>query len=214
MNGESMNQAQKNNKKNDIQKTPSNFEKYKNYIYTGAFLTIFLILFFANNTGGETQEGPYPPYYQKSEVLKLSNYTGKVVILDFWATWCPPCRKGIPDLIQLKKDYKDKGVEVIGISLDNLTHGGATAADVIPFMKSNKINYPIVRGDNEVINNFGGISSIPTSFVVDKEGYIIASYVGLVEKSAYENDIKKALKGGYDKKNLKKAPQFALDVIK
>ncbi|HPN38890.1 MAG TPA: TlpA disulfide reductase family protein [Melioribacteraceae bacterium] len=199
---------------NDTEKKSFDFKKNKNYIYTGIFLTIFFILLIVNNSDGDTLDGPYPPYYSKAEVIKLSDYKGKVVLLDFWATWCPPCRKGIPDLVELKNEFKNKGVEVIGISLDALTHGGQTQKDVVPFMKSNKINYPIVKGNDKVIMDFGGINSIPTSFVVDKEGYIIGSYVGLVEKSAYVNDINKALKGGYDKKSLKKAPNFSLEEIK
>ncbi len=212
-----MSQAQKfgkNVKKTDNQEVTSKWEQYKNYIYTGVFLTVALILFVVNNAGGEPEQGPYPPYYKKVETLKLSDYKGKVVILDFWATWCPPCRKGIPDLVELKKAYKDKGVEIIGLSLDAITHDGSTLRDVVPFMKSNSINYPIVKADNQVINNFGGISSIPTSFVLDKDGNVFASYVGFVEKSVYEADINKALSGKLDTKTLKKAPQFTLEVIK
>ncbi len=204
----------KTNTDNHSEKKSFDFQKNKNYIYSGVFLTIFFILLIVNNAGGDTLDGPYPPYHSKGEVVKLSDYKGKVVLLDFWATWCPPCRKGIPDLVEIKKEFKNKGVEVIGISLDALTHGGQTQKDVIPFMKSNNINYPIVKGNDKVIMDFGGINSIPTSFVIDKEGYIIGSYVGLVEKSAYVNDINKALKGNYDKKSLKKAPNFTLDEIK
>jgi thiol-disulfide isomerase/thioredoxin len=207
------NEAKLNNDKKN-EKNSFDFKKNKNYIYTGIFLITFFVLLIVNNTDGDTLDGPYPPYYSKATVVKLSDYKGKVVILDFWATWCPPCRKGIPDLVELKNEFKNKGVEIIGISLDALTHGGQTQKDVVPFMKSNSINYPIVKGTDKVIMDFGGINSIPTSFVIDKEGYIISSYIGLVEKSTYVNDINKALSGKYDKKSLKKAPNFALDEIK
>jgi len=202
------------NTDNKAENKSFDFKKNKNYIYTGIFLTVFFILLIVNNTGGDTLDGPYPPYYSNTSVVKLSDYKGKVVILDFWATWCPPCRKGIPDLVELKKEFKNKGVEIIGISLDALTHGGQTQKDVVPFMKSNSINYPIVNGNDKVIMDFGGIQSIPTSFVIDKDGYIISSYIGLVEKSVYINDINKALSGKYDKKSLKKAPNFELNEIK
>jgi len=213
-----MSKSQKNTPKNSSEtnnaKQSFDFQKYKNYIYSGLFLTIFFVLLIVNNTDGDTLDGPYPPYYEKGNVVKLSDFKGKVVILDFWATWCPPCRKGIPDLVELKKEFKNKGVEVIGISLDALTHGGQTQKDVVPFMKSNGINYPIAKGTDKVIMDFGGINSIPTSFVIDKDGYVINSYVGFVEKSNYVNDINKALGGKYDKKSLKKAPDFALEEIK
>ncbi len=119
--------------------------------------------------------------------IKLSDFRGKVVIVDFWATWCPPCRKGIPDLIELQKEFKDNLV-VIGISLDQ-----DTKSDVIPFMKKYGINYPIVYGDNQVVMEYGSINAIPTSFVINKEGKIVDKHIGLVPKSDYESKIKEIL---------------------
>ncbi len=185
-------------------------KKQRSYIYTGFFIAAVALLFFFNNAdylfGGEEPNGPYPPNYvpaaQKSsasapdfslptadgKTLKLSDYKGKAVIIDFWATWCPPCRKGIPDLIELKKKYGKKGFEIIGISVDQ-----DTKPDVVPFIKDNGINYPIVYADNNVVMQYGGIRAIPTSFVIDKEGKIIASYEGLISSLTYENHIKKIL---------------------
>ena len=119
--------------------------------------------------------------------IKLSDYRGKVVIVDFWATWCPPCRKGIPDLIELQKEFKNNLV-VIGISLDQ-----DTKSDVIPFIKKYGINYPIVYGTNQVIMDYGSINAIPTSFVINKEGKIVDKHIGLVPKSEYVNKIKEIL---------------------
>ena len=119
--------------------------------------------------------------------IKLSDYRGKVVIVDFWATWCPPCRKGIPDLIELQKQFKNNLV-VIGISLDQ-----NTKADVIPFMKKIGINYPVVYGDNQVVMDYGSINAIPTSFVIDQNGKIVDKHIGLVPKSEYVNKIKEIL---------------------
>jgi len=118
--------------------------------------------------------------------VKLSDYRGKVVIIDFWATWCPPCRRGIPDLVDLKNRYGDD-IEIIGISVDN----EKTVGDIPGFIKEKGINYPVVYYNNEVVNAYGGISSIPTSFIIDKEGNITASYVGLVDKEVYETAINK-----------------------
>jgi cytochrome c biogenesis protein CcmG/thiol:disulfide interchange protein DsbE len=119
--------------------------------------------------------------------LKLSDFKGKIVLLDFWATWCGPCRRGIPDLIDLQKKYKDDLV-VIGISLDRETKN-----DVIPFIKEFKINYSVVYGDAAVVKAYGNIQSIPTSFVIDREGKLVDQHVGLMPKSVYENEIKKLL---------------------
>ena len=123
------------------------------------------------------------------KTVKLSDYKGKVVIIDFWATWCPPCRKGIPDLISIQNEFKDK-VVIIGISLDR----EKTIKDVPGFVKSYGINYPVVYGDDKVATDYGGIQSIPTAFVIDKNGNIADSHVGLTDKDTYVNKIKELLK--------------------
>jgi cytochrome c biogenesis protein CcmG/thiol:disulfide interchange protein DsbE len=121
--------------------------------------------------------------------VKLSDYRGKIVIVDFWATWCPPCRKGIPDLISLQEEFK-KNLVVIGISLDQEN----TIKDLKPFIENYKINYPVVLGDQKVVNDYGGISAIPTSFIIDQKGNIVDTHVGLVPKTVYVDQIKSLLK--------------------
>jgi cytochrome c biogenesis protein CcmG/thiol:disulfide interchange protein DsbE len=207
------------NKNQSEEKNKFNFQnpKHRSYLYTGIFVAAVIFFFIINNTNGEPEEGPYPPNYDKvssSELINLSDYRGKVVILDFWATWCPPCRKGIPDLVELKDQYGEKGVEIIGISLDGITRGGTTKKDVVPFIKEYGINYPIVEGDMNIYQQYGGIRSIPTSFVIDKQGYIVSYYQGLIEKNRYVADIKKALADDYvsDKKYI--APEFSLPEAK
>jgi thiol-disulfide isomerase/thioredoxin len=124
--------------------------------------------------------------------IKLSDYKGKIVIVDFWATWCPPCRKGIPDLIAIQKEFKND-VVIIGISLDSDQGSRATKSKVVPFIKEYGINYPIAYGDEKVIDKFGGINSIPTSFVINQKGNIVDTHIGLVEKSVFVNKIKSLL---------------------
>lgn len=116
--------------------------------------------------------------------VRLSDFKGKIIILDFWATWCPPCRAEIPGFIELYNKYKDKGVVVIGISLDE---GGVR--DVVPFMKEFGINYPILIGNFKVTQDYGGIRGIPTTFVIDRKGNIRAKYVGYRPKEVFERDI-------------------------
>ncbi len=116
--------------------------------------------------------------------VRLSDFKGKIIILNFWATWCPPCRAEIPGFIELYKKYKDKGVEIIGISLDE---GGLK--DVIPFMKEFGINYRILLGNYKVTQDYGGIRGIPTTFVIDRKGSIRAKYVGYRPKEVFERDI-------------------------
>jgi peroxiredoxin len=181
-------------------------KKQRSWIYTGFLLSVIALLFIVNNLNGEADQGPYPPNYvpasQKvsavapdfalptveGKQLKLSDYKGKVVIIDFWATWCPPCRKGIPDLIDLKKRYGAKGFEVIGISLDT-----ETKSQVPDFVKTNGMNYPVVYGNQNVTQLYGGIEAIPTTFVIDKQGKIVATYQGLVPAVTFENHLKKLL---------------------
>jgi len=190
-------------------------KKQRSWLYTGIFFTVVLILFVANNTNGVPEQGPYPPNYleTQSESLNLSELRGKVVILDFWATWCPPCRKGIPDLVELKEEYKDKDFEIVGISLDAITRGGATVNDVVPFMKEYKINYPIVRGNENLVYSFGNINSIPTLFILDKEGKVIERFEGLVSKDILVDKINSILNNTHDAKSATLAPDFSLPII-
>ncbi len=199
------------NENNSTGFSPKNLtKKQKNWLYTGVFLTVVLILFIVNNTNGEPEQGPYPPNYipeaqqdrplapefvlptASGEQVSLAEYKGKVVILDFWATWCGPCRRGIPDLVEIKKEYGDK-VAIIGISVDGITRDGSTVKDVKPFMKEFKINYPIALGDMQLVNNYGGIRSIPTSFIIDQKGKLVARYDQLVSKETYVYEISKLM---------------------
>ena len=106
-------------------------------------------------------------------IVRLSDFKGKVVILDFWATWCGPCRQEIPGYIDLYNKYNDKGLEIIGVSLDQ---DGWTP--VRPFMESYNINYPIVMGTMQVVQAYGGIRSIPTTFIINRNGEVVERKIG------------------------------------
>lgn len=122
------------------------------------------------------------------KTVKFSDFSGKVVVLDFWATWCGPCRMEIPGFIELQKQYADKGLVIVGVSLDQ---DGASA--VKPFMEKMGINYPIVLGDEAVTSAFGGIEGIPTTFIIDRTGNIVRKHVGYAPKAEFEADIKPLL---------------------
>jgi thiol-disulfide isomerase/thioredoxin len=124
----------------------------------------------------------------KGKTVHSSDFKGKVVILDFWATWCPPCRAEIPGLVALQKQYGKQGLAVIGASVDE---GGA---DVVgEAAQKLGINYPIVLADDNMQRAFGGISAIPATFIIDREGRIVKGHLGLVDKDEFENEIKPLL---------------------
>jgi peroxiredoxin len=116
--------------------------------------------------------------------VKLADYRGKVVLLNFWATWCGPCKVEIPWFMDFEKTYKDRDFAVLGVSMDD--DGWQS---VKPYMRDRKINYRMLLGTDELSQLYGGVDSLPTTFVIDREGRIVAHHVGLVSKGDYENEI-------------------------
>lgn len=115
--------------------------------------------------------------------LELSSYRGKVVILNFWATWCEPCRAEIPRFVDLQNKYRDRGLQIIGISLDD------DPKPVRSFYQQFKMNYPVAVGDANVAERYGGILGLPVNFVINREGRIHAKHMGDVDISLIEQEI-------------------------
>ncbi len=125
----------------------------------------------------------------KGKKVKLSDFKGRAVVLNFWATWCGPCKLEIPDLNSLAASYRKKGVVIIGIALDD------KGAEVVkPFVEKNKISYPILIGNGEVVEAYGGFSAIPTTFFIDKQGVVRNFLTGMQPKAGFEREIKNLLK--------------------
>ncbi len=120
--------------------------------------------------------------------VKLSDYRGKVVLLNFWATWCGPCQLEIPWFIDFQKQYKSQGLEVIGVSMDD--DGWAA---IKPFVAAHKLNYRILLGNDSVTQLYGGIDSLPTTFLIDRSGRIAKVHVGLAGRNEYLDEIKSLL---------------------
>jgi len=125
------------------------------------------------------------------KTYELFQHKGKVIVVNFWATWCGPCRKEIPDFIEVYKKYKDQGVEIVGVSLDK-----DGWAKVTPFVKQNNINYPVVLDNGAVASTFGKIQFIPTTFIIDPSGNIVDEHTGVMTKAMLEAKIKPLLKKG------------------
>lgn len=119
----------------------------------------------------------------------MESYKGKVVMLNFWATWCGPCKQEIPDFIELQKEYGDQGFEIVGISLDEAGHEAAVKG----FVKQKGMNYDVLFDDGSVAQAYGGVRSIPTTFLINREGEIVSSQVGLQPKSAWASAIEALL---------------------
>jgi thiol-disulfide isomerase/thioredoxin len=121
--------------------------------------------------------------------LRLSDYKGKVVLLNFWATWCGPCKAEIPWFIEFEQAHKNQGFAVIGISMDD--DGWKS---VKPYIEAKKITYRVAVDDGSVAQKYGGVDSLPMTILIDREGRITARHIGLVSKSAYEHEIAGLLK--------------------
>ena len=121
--------------------------------------------------------------------VRLSQYKGKVVLVNFWATWCKPCRVEIPTLNALYRDYKDQGFVVLGVSVDS------EVAAVKPFARVMKMNYPVLigAGHEDLGNAFGPFLGFPTSVLVKRDGAICLEHVGTVSRSQLEERIGKLL---------------------
>ena len=114
-------------------------------------------------------------------LLKSSELAGKVVVLDFWATWCGPCRKEIPGYVDMQEQYADDGLVVVGVSLDQ------TGPSIVSeFGHQYGINYPLVMGDERMVELFGGIQYIPTTFLIDRDGQVRHRKSGALAREDYE----------------------------
>jgi thiol-disulfide isomerase/thioredoxin len=124
----------------------------------------------------------------KGNSATLSCKSYEVIIINFWATWCPPCRAEIPELRQIYKEYKSRGVEIAGIALQVIT-----PKEIRSFVKSNKINYPIFLGEAKDLNAQNSIISIPVTFIIDNQGKTYRKLIGYHTKDELEQMIKELL---------------------
>ncbi|MGO8793718.1 MAG: TlpA disulfide reductase family protein [Candidatus Sulfotelmatobacter sp.] len=120
--------------------------------------------------------------------MRLSDLRGKAVLLNFWATWCGPCKIEMPWFVDLQNQYGGQGLQIVGVAMDD-----ASKEDIGKFAKSMGVNYPILIGTEAVGDQYGGVPALPETFVIGRDGKLVDKIIGLKGKAEIEEDVKKAL---------------------
>ena len=154
----------------------------------GEFVARVSIVFPLNPAGELLPAPDFTLTDQTGAPVSLSNFKGKVILLNFWATWCPPCTRETPWFVDFQRTYGGQGLVVLGVSLDE---DGWSA--VRPFIAKHRVNYRMMTGGDPIASLFGGVKSLPASFLIDRQGRIAATYTGLVPKANYEYGIQTIL---------------------
>ena len=138
---------------------------------------------------GKRQEAPdFALKDINGKTVRLSDYRGKVILLDFWATWCGPCQMEIPWFMEFERKYKDRGFAVLGLSMDD--DGWQS---VKPFIQEMRVNYRVMIADERTGDLYGGIEALPTAFLIDREGRVAIEHVGVSSRRDFEDGIEKLL---------------------
>src|SRR5712692_461577 len=125
------------------------------------------------------------------KTVRLADFRGKAVLLNFWATWCGPCKIEMPWFVELQRQYGPEGLQVLGVAMDD-----ASKEDIAKFAKDMGVNYPILIGKESVGDAYGGVQFLPTTYFIGRDGKVVAHEFGLKSRSEFEDNIKKALGQG------------------
>jgi len=155
----------------------------------GIVLAAIVILFSpARGLGQETKAPQLELRDLDGRVVRLSDYQGKVVLINFWATWCPPCRAEMPDLVRRQREYRKQGLQIIGI-----TYPPEKKDRVRRFARSIKVNYPIILGTRQIKARFSSDETLPLTIVIDREGKITDIISGILLRDEFDEKIKPLL---------------------
>ncbi len=120
--------------------------------------------------------------------VKLSDFRGKAVVLNFWATWCAPCKVEMPWFVDLQKQYGNDGLEIVGVAMDD-----SDPQKIAQFASEMGVNYPVLLGTDKVSEAYGDVEYLPTTFYINRQGKIVGKVAGLISKAEIEDDARKAL---------------------
>jgi thiol-disulfide isomerase/thioredoxin len=123
--------------------------------------------------------------------VKLSSLRGKAVLVNFWATWCEPCKVEMPSLVDMQKKYGPQGLQIVGVAMDD-----ADDKEISTFAHKMGVNYMVLRGTEEVGNRYGGVEQLPTTYYLDRSGKVVDETIGMAGEAAFEDAIKRALAQG------------------
>lgn len=153
------------------------------------FLFLIVAVFTATQSWAATRMPPFAlASVRNGEIVDSETFKGKVLLLTFFATWCPPCAEEVPVLVKLQDELGDAGFSVIGLSVDQ-----QNPEIVASFVKKRSINYPVLLAEAETTSDFGGVYGIPVAFLVNKSGNVVKKYTGYVQHTVLEKDIRSLL---------------------
>jgi peroxiredoxin len=194
----------------------------RRFFLIGAALGLMLILLFAARSFRPSRQsglatasgnGRLAPDFELESLdgksVRLSDFHGKVVLLNFWATWCVPCKVEMPWFVELQNKYRTEGLQVVGIAMDD-----ASQQDLRKFTNDLGVNYPILIGTDTVGNSYGGVQFLPVSLYISRDGRLVDKVFGLKSKDEVENLIRKAFEPGQNNaSSIIRGNAFALSQV-
>ncbi len=159
---------------------------------------------------GNVQGLPAPDFQFSSldgTRIKLSDYRGKAVLLNFWATWCPPCKVEMPWFADLQKQYAKDGLVVLGVAMDD-----SEPAKIAQFASEMGVNYPVLLGTDQVSDDYGDVQYLPTTFYIGRDGTIVDKMTGLLDRKEIEEAVRKTLSTTYRPTSSPQQSQAAAEV--
>ncbi len=154
-------------------------------------VTLALLAMLPGGTASAMQVGEAVPDFARADLhgnqVRLSSHRGKLVLLNFWATWCPPCREELPVFSRWQQEFKARGLQVIGVSMDD------ARSEVERFLAQYPATFPIVMGDARFAEQFGGVLGLPLTYLIDAQGRVVARYQGEADLAKMEMKVKELL---------------------